>query len=174
MEAASPRIYGAMPESGIQVTSHQSLFPLLLAVLTNPVDLNARIGGSEAVVTGELLLIAFFEMDIDREDAMAGGADRMGDGRAVIEFVARETIGHRGGAGEKPMLSERFAIPIHRREGELRILDTHRLEDFARRERESFGKRFQNQDAGLRPLHLVIHQKLFDIAHDYILASLIS
>ena len=25
MEAASPRIYGAMPESGIQVTSHQSL-----------------------------------------------------------------------------------------------------------------------------------------------------
>ena len=55
-------------------------------------------------------------MGIDREDAMAGGADRMRDGRAVVEFVARETIGHRGRAGEKPMLSERFAIPIYRRE----------------------------------------------------------
>ncbi len=42
------------PKSGIQVPSHslasnpQSLVPLLLAVLTEPVDLNARIGRSEA------------------------------------------------------------------------------------------------------------------------------
>ena len=62
--AASPQIYGAMPVSGIQVTSPQSpvtshqslatnpqsLVPLLLAVLTDPVDLNARIGRSEAVL----------------------------------------------------------------------------------------------------------------------------
>ena len=89
----------------------------------------------------------------------------MGDGRAVVEFVARETIGHRGRAGENPMLSERFAIPIDRRERELCILDTHRLEDFARRERESFGERLQDQDARLRPLHLLIHQELFDMAH---------
>ena len=90
----------------------------------------------------------------------------MRDGRAVVEFVARETIGHRGRAGEKPMLSERFAIPIYRRERELCILDTHRLEDFARRERESFGERLQDQDTRLRPLHLLIHQELFDIAHN--------
>ena len=90
----------------------------------------------------------------------------MGDGRAVVEFVAREAIGHGGGAGEKPMLGERFAIPIHRRERELRILDTHRLEDFTRREREPFGERLQDQDARLRPLHFLIHKELFDIAHD--------
>lgn len=120
-----------------------------MAVLADPVDLNARIGGSEAVLLRELLFIALFEMNINREDAMAGGADRMRDGRAVVEFVARETIRHRGRAGEKPMLSECFAIPIYCRERELCILDTHRLEDFARRERESFGERLQDQDTRL-------------------------
>ena len=41
---------GRCPKSGIQVTSPQSLAPFLLAVLTEPVDLNARIGRSEAVL----------------------------------------------------------------------------------------------------------------------------
>ena len=48
---------GRCPKSGIQVTSHQSLatnpqslVPFLLAVLTEPVDLNARIGRSEVVL----------------------------------------------------------------------------------------------------------------------------
>ncbi len=55
MEAASPRIYGAMPEKWYSshqslATNPQSLVPFLLAVLTEPVDLNARIGRSEAVL----------------------------------------------------------------------------------------------------------------------------
>ena len=74
------------------------IFPRFPTILTEAVDFQTRRGGSEAVLGFQFFLIAWFQIDIDGENAVAAQADRM-VGRCVVGvFITGEPIGHGGGA----------------------------------------------------------------------------